>query len=114
MLHVRSSGLVNYDAILKETDGIMAARGDLAMEIPSEKVYIQLDDACLGGCCSSGRATWLTGEAITVLQVALAQKYMMTKAQVAGKFLVCATEMLASMQYNPLPTRAEMTGGHVC
>jgi Pyruvate kinase, barrel domain len=35
-------GLVNYDDILKETDGIMAARGDLAMEIPSEKVCLDL------------------------------------------------------------------------
>jgi pyruvate kinase len=73
----KQEALDNLDAILENVDGIMVARGDLALEIAQERIP-------------------------TV------QKMMIRKANLLGKPVITATQMLRSMVWNPRPTRAEV------
>ncbi|HYL97775.1 MAG TPA: pyruvate kinase, partial [Blastocatellia bacterium] len=66
----------DLDNILKVADGVMVARGDLAVETSPERVP-------------------------------LFQKKIISRALVAQKIVITATQMLQSMVDQPLPTRAE-------
>ena len=73
-----NSAIEEIKNILKVSDGIMIARGDLGIEISVEKIPS-------------------------------IQKKMAEEAKKEEKICIIATEMLSTMQYNPKPTRAEVS-----
>jgi pyruvate kinase len=72
----KRDAITHLDEIIDASDGILVARGDLAVEVGNERVPVL-------------------------------QKKMVRKANLRGKTVIIATQMLMSMVDNPRPTRAE-------
>ncbi len=72
------SAVNEIDEIIKVSEGIMIARGDLGVEVPMERVPS-------------------------------IQKNIISKCHNIGKVSIVATEMLATMEHNIRPTRAEVS-----
>jgi pyruvate kinase len=68
----------NLEEIVKETDSVMVARGDLGVETPIQNVPLH-------------------------------QKRMIDTCLRYGKSVITATQMMASMEFNCFPTRAEVS-----
>ncbi len=72
----KPSAIEHIEEIVRVSDAIMVARGDLGVEIPTEKVPVM-------------------------------QKLIITECRRQSKPVIVATQMLDSMTYAPIPTRAE-------
>lgn len=72
-----AEGMQNIDEIIKDSDGIMIARGDL-------------------------------GKILPICDLGYNQKIITGKTLKAGKYLISATDYLASLKNNKIPTRAEV------
>lgn len=109
----------------------MVARGDLAMEIPPEKVALaqkMMINKCQVRRChqtphtvvakplqeavsreSTCQAAFPQLEATSLPPAHPLQPLCFPPPQLAGKMIICATQMMESMIDNPYPARAEMT-----
>lgn len=92
----------NISEILRVSDGVMVARGDLGIEIPPELVVVAQKLAIRKVCAlvpnpygPSARGRAAHGRRGQCNQL--------------GKPVICATQMLESMVQNPRPTRAEVS-----
>jgi len=102
-----------FASFVQSADAVRAIRAHCA---PHQRIISKIEsqegldnyDAILGASDGIMVARGDLGVQIPAECVVLAQKMMISRANVAGKPIICATQMLDSMVHHPRPTRAEV------